>query len=375
MSGPKCASYDVERNRVREERMRRQLRQEIVAIETRMGHLDRKWDEGRERFGESFPEARAWRNEAFDRDENRIWILSEERNRLRGTEQRERQRFEREHNQHELREIMAEAAAKRQRERMDKRTSDLERILGRIKEGGNEEYRQGIDQLAKRAMQSESDQDYEHILTEIRLRVEQLNKRTRLHHSALSACEQMSDALEGLAGARVEELRGEVQRAAKGEIVLRNGLSDEVSIAAHEARENEDRDYAEKVLIDELEALGYEVDTGFETETPGARVLANAALGEYRVEVAFGTEKAPLEVAVVREESTGEGSTEQALRDREMEEHWCADFARSMQRLDEQGVRIRVTSHARPGEMPVRTVRREHDAMHETATRTRAHAA
>lgn len=119
------------------------------------------------------------------------------------------------------------------------------------------------------------------------------------------------------------------------------------------------RRYAQQVIGETLEELGYDVETGFATlfVEGGVAHIKKPEWGDYYVRLRVKPEAGDLNLNVVRvSEGRAAASNEQARRDREMEESWCAAHRELLQRLGERGIASQPTRALAPGELPVPTV-------------------
>lgn len=130
----------------------------------------------------------------------------------------------------------------------------------------------------------------------------------------------------------------------------------------HRRREEQDaaRRYAQRVIGETLEELGYDVETGFATlfVEGGVAHVQKPEWGDYYVRLRVKPETGDLNLNVVRVSDDGRAavSNEQARRDQEMEESWCAAHRELLQRLEQRGIASQPTRALAPGELPVPTV-------------------
>jgi hypothetical protein len=129
----------------------------------------------------------------------------------------------------------------------------------------------------------------------------------------------------------------------------------------HHRREEQDaaRRYAQRVIGETLEELGYDVETGFATlfVEGGVTHIQKPEWGDYYVRLRVEPNAGDLNLNVVRvSEGRAAASNEQAQRDREMEESWCAAHRELLQRLEQRGIASQPARALAPGELPVPTV-------------------
>ena len=217
--------------------------------------------------------------------------------------------------------------------------------------------------LIERAMAAVSEAATEHSaevhLLELRRVAQSLRERDRL----IRECEAWRDRLTGLDGEAVGALREEIAAIAQGAMPASRDFANRVETCAATAEAEADRRYAEQVLIEELEKLGYWVDTTLETVTAGDGqvLLAHPNLDdEYRVELADTRNAREERMRLVRAEDGRDdlrSPAERAATDAAHEERWCGDLARAIQGMKGRNVRGRITASIRPGAAPVTRVR------------------
>ncbi len=137
-------------------------------------------------------------------------------------------------------------------------------------------------------------------------------------------------------------------------------------IAFQQRQQQEEQDaarrYTQQVMSETLAALGYDVEPGFATlfVEGGVAHIQQPDWGDYYVRLRVKPEVGDLNLNVVRvSEDRAAASQEQARRDREMEEHWCAAHRELLQRLAVRGiVNQPLRAHA-PGELPMQCIQPE----------------
>ncbi|GAA4082548.1 response regulator receiver protein [Actinomadura miaoliensis] len=213
----------------------------------------------------------------------------------------------------------AQAEAVRQR---------LERVVGRLLPDVSAEDRRAVAEAAALLPGASGEEEAEGVLTEVRLRVQAANARTRQR--------------------REEERR----RAAERE-------------AAEQAEA--ERRYVLDSITSAFQDLGYEVQAGFETLTAagGEVVLTRGSWPDHGVRMRMD-DAAQIRAAMVR---TRPAESEDDRRlDVEREREWCEAFEAARARLADAGVRSEVTWRLEPGvkELPVT------DRARQTGARTAA---
>ncbi len=133
-------------------------------------------------------------------------------------------------------------------------------------------------------------------------------------------------------------------------------------VVLEQQRQQEEQDaarrYAQQVIGETLAELGYEVEPGFATlfVEGGVAHIQQPDWGDYYVRLRVKPDAGDLNLNVVRVSADRAASNEQARRDREMEEQWCAAHRELLQRLEEHGIASRQTRALAAGELPVQTV-------------------
>ncbi|MFI0351582.1 response regulator receiver protein [Actinomadura sp. 9N407] len=203
----------------------------------------------------------------------------------------------------------------------------LERVLARLLPDATADDRTAVAEAARLLAGIGSPEEAEGVITEVRLRVGEANRRT-------------------------EELRArERRRAAERD-------------AAEQAEA--ERQYVLGSITSAFEEMGYEVQDGFETLTAGeegAVVLSRGSWPDHSVRLRVD-DAAQVRAAMVR---TAPARSEDDRRlDVEREREWCEAFEAARERLGEAGVRSEVTWRLAPGvrELPVS------DGARQTGTRS-----
>jgi hypothetical protein len=130
----------------------------------------------------------------------------------------------------------------------------------------------------------------------------------------------------------------------------------------HRQREEQNaaRRYAQQVIGETLAELGYEVEPDFSTlfVEGGVAHIQKPEWGDYYVRLRVKPDVGNLNLNVVRVggDDYAAVSNEQARRDREMEEQWCAAHRTLLERMEARGIASRQTRALAPGALPVQTV-------------------
>ncbi|MDL4772221.1 response regulator receiver protein [Actinomadura xylanilytica] len=207
----------------------------------------------------------------------------------------------------------------------------LERVLARLLPDAPEDERRAVADAAALLTGVGTAEEAETAITEVRLRIQEANRRT-------------------------EEQRAEDRRRAQER-------------EAAEQAEAERR-YVLGSITSAFEEMGYEVDAGFETLTAddGAVVLTKGAWPDHSVKMRVD-DASQVRAAMVRERPAE--SEDDRRVDAEREREWCDAFEAARARLAGAGIRSGVTWRLDPGvrELPVspgarqtgaRSGRREH---------------
>ena len=122
------------------------------------------------------------------------------------------------------------------------------------------------------------------------------------------------------------------------------------------------RRYTQQVMSETLAELGYDVESGFSTlfVEGGVAHIQQPGWGDYYVRLRVKPEAGDLNLNVVRvSENRTAPSNEQARRDREMEEEWCAAHGELLERLAGRGIASESLRAHASGELPVPCVQPE----------------
>ena len=136
---------------------------------------------------------------------------------------------------------------------------------------------------------------------------------------------------------------------------------------AHEQRQQQEaqdaaRRYTQQAMSETLAELGYDVEPGFATlfVEGGVAHIQQPGWGDYYVRLRVKPEAGDLNLNVVRvSEERAAASNEQARRDREMEEAWCAAHGELLERLAGRGIASESLRAQAPGALPVPCVQPE----------------
>lgn len=368
MSGPKCGEWSVETNLERERRIGAELRADIDSARRALAALHAKWAAASKKYGAEFPGLPTEKNgptsDNADNDTLRR-VLEVLRSRLTSLENE----LAEAESVHRIRDLLVKASAfekpatvsasKRQNRTADSTKSRRDRLsasLSLLDPGASDNERRAIERLSEEALATPDVFKFESVLLELQLSIQKSNRKRKERDWVNARVEELLDRLTGLEGQEVSRLKQELRRARDSGSKLRSDIEAEVASAAAAAAAEEDRRYASKVLIEELEKLGYSAEGGMETALVkgGALQINNAYLKEYAVRFAVDHQNGQFDVHLTRNSDAADSmSGERRLRDRNMEEKWCGDLASVLSSAAERGVVTRITQREKPGVVPV----------------------
>lgn len=360
MSGEKIARWEVERNAEREARIGAAIRAEVLDLMARDARAREAWREARGALGEPVArlEASAPAMPPEGAHNETLAALREAmRARLRETERA----AVRDIALLKTRERLRAHAGNGQRQQSARAQAAAAKAAGIVAEVAGwalPEERNIVEGAVAAVAEAASEHAAEVHLLELRRIAQSLRERERRARQ----CEAWRDRLVGLNGEAVEEMRNEVASIERGASQAGGDFAGRVESCAANAEAEADQRYAEQVLIEELEELGYWVDTALETATAGdgQMLLAHPRLDEYRVEIGNTSTSPEGRVRLVRTDDGRDdplSPAQRAATDTANEEHWCGDLARAIQRMEGRSVRGRIIFGIRPGAAPVTRVR------------------
>jgi hypothetical protein len=231
-----------------------------------------------------------------------------------------------------------------------------ERIVARLQGAVREEELKSIQTIVRDIHAATSASRAESLATELRLRVQRVNERIQKTQREAAESSTFMEQLRGLQGSGVEKIREELQAVLSGHKISSANLPERVNdIRARALRQIND-EYAGKVIREELQRLGYLVGEEFSTLfiSGGHAVVSRPEEAEYGVEMQIDASKGLLDLAVIRfSDSKDVGSVERQLRDKNVEERWCADHQKLRSAIRARGLNGRVLKHSPPGAQPV----------------------
>ena len=237
-----------------------------------------------------------------------------------------------------------------------------ERLLKSLEAGVSDADRAAIEHRAEEAIGARRGRRNA-LLAQLSLDVQRANAEAGSRETMVRQAEQWRRELFGFEGPDVEELDRVLRGVAEGEAALPSGMEQKVGQAVTRANRKLERDCALEVIGEELRELGYVVEEGFETASAEAphMLLRNPDMEEgYHVSLRADPEASVLHARVVREaDGASAGTRRGAIRkrmDHAAESAWCADFATALAAAEGKGVRARLTSRKKAGEVPVAAI-------------------
>ena len=250
-------------------------------------------------------------------------------------------------------------AEQAQREERDLRryAEEVSGLLEKLAAEVSPQDRTAIEQRAQEAVESPPSRRRA-LLAQLRLDIQRANKAGKARQREVQQAEQWRERLLGLEGPEVEGLDAALRRVVDGQEPLPPDMGQQVEDVVARATEASNREYALGVITEELENLGYVVETGFETASPQApEMLLRKPDMEDDYHVSLRAEAGGLHNRVVREASDpSEQSAKRERTDEQMERTWCEDLAAALAAAEHRGIRGRAVTRNPPGEVPVPTI-------------------
>ena len=247
-----------------------------------------------------------------------------------------------------------------QREERDRRrcAGEVSGLLDRLEAEVSNEDRTAIEQRAQEAVESPRAARRRALLAQLRLDVQRANEAGAARQRMVEQAEEWRKQLLEVEGPEVEELDAALRQVVDGEAALPPDVAQRVEGVAARAAEASNREYALVVMREELENLGYVVETGSDAAlAQESQMLLRKPDMEEDYHVLLWTKAGVLNNRVVREESApGPRSADRERTDEQMESIWWQDLATSLAAAEQRGVRGRVTERMTPGRVPVRTI-------------------
>lgn len=233
--------------------------------------------------------------------------------------------------------------------------ADLTRVLTRLLPDTADADRRSVTEAAEQLVAAPTLSEAEGRLTEVRIRVQQANERTRERRADRTAAARFRRELAGHPAA--EPVRAALREVAEADRPFDEELRAEAVRLAEEVRRETEHRYVAEALRAAFGELGYEIGEGFETLTArdGEAVLTRGDWPQHAVKVRVDDAR-QVRMALLRTEPA-EGDEQRRL-DVEREEQWCASFEEARERLAEAGIRADVRWRIEPGEQRLPIVAR-----------------
>ncbi len=234
--------------------------------------------------------------------------------------------------------------------------ADLTRVLTRLLPDTADEDRRSVTEAAEQVVTAPTLSEAEGRLTEVRIRVQRANERTRERRADRSAAARFLRELAGHPAA--EPVLTALRAVAEADRPFDEELRTEAVRLVGDVRRQAEHRYVADALRAAFAELGYEVGEGFETLTAhdGEAVLTRGDWPQHAVKVRVDDAR-QVRMALLRTEPAD--SDEQRRLDVEREEQWCASFEKARERLMRAGIRADVRWRIEPGEQRLPVVRRE----------------
>jgi len=374
MSGPKCGEWSVESNLERERRIAAELRTRIRGLQNELEGVKATWWEAKNRFGDEFPSSPPKKNSKKLHDSASTEELRSHEDLLRIELTSHREALSDAEATHRVRDLLQSIAENQPHherivpakntgsgrqvgnDTISKRKETVARLVERLDPSVPVKERGWFERNLKDAAAQVGTSRFEGLMLELRLTIQTLNaqQETRAHGQYL--VHKLASKLIGLEGTEVDRLKQELREVQLGRKDLRSGFQAELDKVVSSASAVDDRQYASKVILEELKRLGYSVEVGMETVlvNGGELEVTKPELREYSVRFLVDQNSELFDVRLKREGDAGEVvGSERRLLDRSMEEKWCSDFASALSSAAERGVDARITKREKPGVVPV----------------------
>lgn len=235
----------------------------------------------------------------------------------------------------------------------DRRDETVQRILNRLIGNVTEEEQGKIENILREFYDAATLTRVEVIEAQLRLTVQIINDRFLKIQEEKTVASILLAELVGLTGSEVESIREELQAVMDRRVPMPRKAAERVALARKRAERKMADEYAGQVVRQELQRLGYVLGANFETmfTEGGEAVLQSPEQGEYGVQIAVDASCGMMNMEVVRlTESASISDPERRLRDKEAEEKWCANHDSLLAALRSRGVKGRTIKNTPAGE-------------------------
>jgi len=245
---------------------------------------------------------------------------------------------------------------------MTERRSEIDRILGRR---GSENWREAtprLEMLVLEALSADSENRFSALTTEIRLQLQEMNRREETRRSDAEKAKILLDCLDVDIPIGEESLKQRLELVRVGAIPFSDEFEKMARIAI--AKEVESAKVkiqasAADIVKDTLADLGYDVAPIEETlfARGGKVYFRKAGWNNYCVRLTVRPDECKMNFNVVRiAEQVGERESSTRVADVEAENAWCSGYQQLVDTLAVRGLDTQLTRHLPVGAVPVQTV-------------------
>ena len=265
------------------------------------------------------------------------------------------------------------SSRKEQAQRMERATrrcaDEVSRLIETLDAEVPKEVRTAVETQGDETIKASTASRRNALLAQLHLDIRHANEAAERRRT-VAQVEQWRERLRGLEGQAVDELDQQLRQVVDGGTPpadLEKQVDNVVVQAREEASKREEeaskREYALTVITEELENLGYVVESGFETASAQQPEMLLRKPGmEDGYHVSLQAEGSLLHNRVVREAAgsdlvgAGSRSAARGRSDRQAEQTWCEDLAAALAASKTKGVQGRLVSRKKVGEVPVKTI-------------------
>lgn len=241
------------------------------------------------------------------------------------------------------------------------REARVQQVVASLVEEVSPSSRKEISNLAEQLRAERDPLRVDLLFSELKFRVQTANDAARKMLVGIEESERFLAQLRGLEGPDVSAVCEVLDRVTRGEIPFTDDLRRRVPEVYARARREADRQYTADMLRRAFLDLGYEVGEDFTTlfVNRGVVYCEKPAWRDYSICVQANSDRGRLDFNVLRFAEAGQAATPASqVRDREIEESWCADYDRVVASLQHEGIRCDTVRRSPPGAVPVPVVLR-----------------
>jgi hypothetical protein len=231
----------------------------------------------------------------------------------------------------------------------------LARVLARLLPDSSDDDLRAVTEAAGQVAAASTPSEAESLLTEVRIRLQAANERTRERRDGRAAAARFLRELQTHPAA--EDVRARLGDVIAGKASFDDSLRAEAVRLVRDVQERDEHRYVTNALREAFGELGYDLTEGFETMTArdGEAVLTRGDWPQHAVRVRIDDARL-VRMALLRTEPAE--SDDQRRLDIEREEQWCESFDAARERLAEAGVRADVRWRVEPGAQRLPVARR-----------------